>query len=440
MKRTRTISVLLLLALVLTLCVGAFSGCTLLTADGSTDTSSQTVSNVQISEGNIIVTYSDGTTKNIGSATTNVNNNTITINGGETEQSTLAVSKALLSTVGVQCSFTRTVQGGFWGSSSQQSYTSNGAGVIYSLDKTSGNAYIITNYHVVHDSDSNAANGISTKIAIFLWGAQTGIPANYVGGSSNYDIAVLEVKNNDLLKTSAAEAADITDSDAISVGQNVYVVGNPEAEGISATAGIVSVDSEYISMSVTDNYGATSKVQYRVIRVDAAVNSGNSGGGLFDASGRLIGIVNAKIQSEEVENIGYAIPSNVASAVARNIIDYAAQGKTNVVRAIVGITVTISDSRMVYDTETGLVHMEQTICVDSVEDGSLAKNAGVQAGDVLVSIKVGSAEAQTVSRQHHIIDAMLDARVNDTVELIVMRNGEQKTLTMTVTADCLKDY
>ncbi len=440
MKQTRRISVLLLLTLVLTLCVGAFSGCTVLTADGSTDTASQQVTNVQIVEGSILVTYADGTTKNIGSATTNVNNNTITINGGETEQSTLAVSKALLSTVAVQCSFSRTVQGGFWGSSSQQSYTSCGAGVIYYLDKSAGNAYIITNYHVVYDSDSNAANGISTEIAVFLWGAQTGIPATYVGGSSNYDIAVLKVQNSAQLKTGAAEAADIADSDAISVGQNVYVVGNPEAEGISATAGIVSVDSEYIYMSVTDSTGATSKKPFRVIRVDAAVNSGNSGGGLFDASGRLIGIVNAKIQSEEVENIGYAIPSNVAKAIAKNIIDYAAQGKTNVVRAIVGITVGISDSRMVYDTETGLVHMEQTVYVSDVTEGTLAKDAGVQVGDVLVSIKVGSAEAQAVNRQHHIIDAMLDARVGNTVELVVLRNGEQETLTMTVTASCLQDY
>ena len=165
----------------------------------------------------------------------------------------------------------------------------------------------------MYDSNSNTDNHISDKIYIYLYGLESeayAIPATYVGGSANYDIAVLRVDKNDILldaiETGAAMAVTVANSDELTPGMTTIAIGNPSSSdadlgGISVTKGIVSVDSEYITMSAIDTSG---EVQFRVIRIDAPVNSGNSGGGLFNDKGELIGIVNAKISSSSVENIG----------------------------------------------------------------------------------------------------------------------------------------
>ena len=181
------------------------------------------------------------------------------------------------------------------------------------------------------------------------------------------------------------------------------------------------------------------EVSFRVIRVDTAVNSGNSGGGLFDGKGNLIGIVNAKIVDDGVENIGYAIPSNVAISIADNIIDYCFGTETErVQRALIGITVNATDSKAVYDTETGRVSICETVSVYEVSNGSLAEDL-LQKGDVLISATVNGSTTE-ITRQYHIIDMMLDVRVGDVVELTFLREGETKTVQIAVTEECLSSY
>ena len=125
----------------------------------------------------------------------------------------------------------------------------------------------------------------------------------------NYDVAVLRIDKSDIVKTAAEKgtlcAVSFGDSDNVAVGQTAIAIGNPEAEGISVSSGIISVTSEDITMTAVDE---SSTVTMRVIRTDTAINSGNSGGGLFDTQGKLIGIVNAKMKTEKAENIAYAIP------------------------------------------------------------------------------------------------------------------------------------
>ena len=200
------------------------------------------------------------------------------------------------------------------------SNTSAGSGVIYKLNVVAGSAFIITNYHVVYHS----SYGVSESISCYLFGMESAdyaIPATFVGGSPNYDIAVLRIDDSKIIRAAGARgsiaAASLANSDYVFPGQSAIAIGNPNASGISVTSGIVSVDSEQLSMQSSTGSGY---VQLRVIRIDTAVNSGNSGGGLFDEDGKIIGIVNAKIASTSVENIGYAIPSNVARAIADNII------------------------------------------------------------------------------------------------------------------------
>ena len=354
-----------------------------------------------------------------------------------------ASAKGLRSAVSIICNFQATIQQGGWrpGSSSTttQDYSSAGSGVIYQVDKSEGDAFIITNYHVVYDASSNTENGISEDISVYLYGSEIeekAIEATYVGGSLYYDIAVLRIEDSEILASSSAQAIDVSDSDKVGVGDSVIAIGNAQGYGISTSFGIVSVDSEYITMTAAD--GKTS-VSFRVIRVDTAVNPGNSGGGLFDDEGNLIGIVNAKIVDEDVEGIGYAIPSNVAVAIADNIIDYCYETDIErVQRALLGITVTTSDSKAIYDSETGKIYIEETVSVYEVSESSLA-NGVLMEGDVLVSATLNGNTTE-VTRQYHIIDMMLNVRAGDTVIMNILRDGAEMTVSIQITEDCLAAY
>ena len=357
-------------------------------------------------------------------------NNDITINTDGTDLA-IAANYGLRSIVSVYCTF-----GGMLGSSSG----SAGSGVIYKIDEN-GNAFVITNYHVV--AKNGTSNVISNKINLYLYGMEAseyGIPATYVGGSMNYDIAVLRVENSAVLREAIAAgsvaAATLANSDKIAAGQSTIAIGNPEASGISVTTGVVSVDSEYIDMTGSDD---VTPVSFRVIRTDTAVNSGNSGGGLFNGKGELIGIVNAKISSTDVENIGYAIPSNVARAIADNIIDfcYGKDCKT-VMRGLLGITVTTNALSTKFNTETGVLERYEEIIVYEVNKGGLGE-AILKAGDILKTITLGERKVE-ITRQYHLIDAMLDVRVGDTVYMEIIRNGEEMTVSTVITEDCLVAY
>lgn len=389
--------------------------------------------------GELVLNYSDGTQEILGNVVgkdgadgSNGSNGSTTIVGGDST-STVAISNALRSAVSISCTF---YESGYRGTAG--AYGSAGSGVIYQLDKSNGDALIVTNYHVVYDPDSRQKNGIAEQILVYLYGSEYsdfGIEATYVGGSMYYDIAVLYIRDSEQLRNSDTVAVTIADSDRVQVGSTAIAVGNAEGSGIAVTSGVVSVDSEHITMTASD--GVT-EVDYRVMRVDTAVNSGNSGGGLFDEAGKLIGIVNAKTIDDGVENIGYALPSSVVVAVADNIIDYCMNATCeSVMRPILGVTVTINDSAAVYDSETGMLGIEETVTVYSVEKGQLG--SVFKEGDVLVSVKIGDTEKR-ITRQHHLIDFMITARVGDKVEFVVLRDGVEQTLTVTITEGCLTQY
>ena len=420
------------------------------------------IQSAEINEnGELVLIYSDGSEQNLGVVVgkdgtngvdgkdgangengTNGSDGSITIT---TSGSNIPVasSKGLRSAVSIVCKFQATVQQGGWrpgsGSTTTKDYSSEGSGVIYQMDKANGDAFIITNYHVVYDASSNTENGISNDISVYLYGSEIeekAIKATYVGGSLYYDTAVLRVEDSEILAASSACAVTAADSDEIVVGDGAIAIGNAQGLGISSTSGVISVDSEYITMTAADE---KTKVSFRVMRVDTAINSGNSGGGLYDDEGNLIGIVNAKIIDDGVENIGYAIPSNVAVSIAQNIIDYCYGTDTErVQRAFLGITVSALDSKAVYDSTTGLISIKETVSVYEVSSGSLADGV-LQAGDVLVSANINGNTTE-ITRQYHIIDMMLNVRVGDVVTLKILRGGEEMTVSITITEECLTAY
>ncbi len=416
--------------------------------DAETDTDSlsesETIDNAAVeTEPDEVEVSDDGA---VGDVTQNITNNTITITGGASDVA-YAAAKGLRSAVSIYCTFEVTSSGSSqWNPRpSTKTYYATGSGVIYQLE-VDGSAFIVTNHHVVYEHESNSDNHVSDKIYIYLYGMESedyAIPATYVGGSSKYDLAVLRVEANEILQaayaTGTAAPVTVADSDTVAPGMTTIAIGNPAADelgGLSVTSGIVSVDSEYITMTAGDGSG---EVSFRVIRTDAPVNPGNSGGGMYSDRGELIGIVNAKIADSDIENIGYALPSNVVRAVADNIIDYCYDTDCeSVMRGLLGITIQTTGYSTAYDAESGLLVRCEEISVYEVTAGGLGENI-LKADDVVKSITIGE-KIIPVTRQHHLIDAMLDVRVGDTVTLSIVRDGQEMTVSTTITEDCLSAY
>lgn len=372
--------------------------------------------------------------------------NNVTVNG-DRGNIAYATAKGLRSAVSVYCTFERTTAGSsFWDPTpTTKTYYTTGSGVIWEAD-AEGNAFLVTNLHVIYDGESDTENGISDRIFVYLYGREAeeyAIPATYVGGSAYYDIAVLRVDASSVLKDAvlSGSVSDVSvgDSNAVVPGDTAIAIGNPSSTGLaglSVTAGVISVDSEYIEMTASDGSG---DVAFRVMRTDAPVNAGNSGGGLFNGKGELIGIVNAKLTNTSIEGVGYAIPSSVVRGVAENIIDhcYGTECESTLC-AVLGVTVETSAYATVYDPETGLLYRTEEIRVVETTEGSLADGV-LLPGDIQVSVRVGDGEEVSVLRRHHLIDAMLDARVGDTVTFTVLRDGVETELSLVITEDAITE-
>ncbi|MFA5562153.1 MAG: trypsin-like peptidase domain-containing protein [Eubacteriales bacterium] len=344
------------------------------------------------------------------------------------QQASAYIGRALLASVSLHVSFPlRADENGGGGTGS-----SVGSGVIYRLDGGAGDAYLLTNYHVVYHADATTPNRISDHIEAFLYGMEHeryALRAEYVGGSQTYDIALLKVSGSDLLKKSAAMAAVVADSDLVAVGDTIVALGNAEGEGISATQGVVNVDSERVSMTAADE---VSTVTHRLMRVDAALNHGNSGGGVFDSRGQLVGIVNAKMVDEATENVGYVIPANVAVAVADNLIDHCeGQSGEKVRRCMLGVTVTVSHSFAGYDSPGGRVRITEQVAVSEVSPHAPAYGK-LRVGDIIRSLTLNG-QSVPISRSYQLHDRLLSCRAGDTVTLEVLRYGEPLTLSFTFT-------
>ena len=354
----------------------------------------------------------------------------ITINS-TSDNNILSASKALLSSVSVYSVFRTNLTSFGMPTGETKKYATAGSGVIYKLDKNAGDAYIITNHHVVYDIKANTKNHISDDITVYLYGQQLPdyeIKATYVGGSMTYDLAVLKVDASPILMASSAVAADFANSDEVSVLDTAIAIGNPEGKGISATVGYVNVESEHITMLGVDN---KTQVKYRVMRVDTAVNSGNSGGGLFNSSGKLIGIVNAKVVVSDIDNIGYAIPSNIVQGVCDGIIYYC-DGTDNeyAYKCELGIEVISISSKAHYNTETGKVHIVEDVAIDKFTQPDLVRDK-LQKNDIIKSITIDGIE-YGVSRVYNVIDAMLNARVGSEVVISIVRGDKELDLVIPI--------
>ena len=292
--------------------------------------------------------------------------------------------------VGVTTEITYT---NFFGQVSASSVS--GTGFVISSD-----GYILTNNHVIEDARQG---GYDVSVLTYDGGEYT---AEIVGYDRENDIAVLKIDAEGLTPVTLGSDEDIV------VGREVYPVGNPLGElNFSMSTGIISATDRAIT---TD----ANSVPISMFQFDAAVNSGNSGGPVYNADGRVIGVVTAKTSATGVEGLGFAIPIQDAAHIANQILQYG-YVTDRATLGVSGKTVPASVAE-----QYGLV---PGALVYSVEDGSAAQEAGVQVNDIITALDgkevAGSTELTTMVRTY---------AVGDTVELTVWRNGTVQTLTATL--------
>ena len=253
-----------------------------------------------------------------------------------------------------------------------------------------------------------------------------------MGGSVENDVAVLRVKTEDIKAVNEnIRAVDVADT--YYVGETAIAIGNPEGNGLSVTQGIVSTENEHITLNIDGTLRS-----YRSLRIDTPLYSGNSGGGLFNSDGELIGITNAG--NTEDQNINYAVPLEVVTGTVDNIIYYANDGDSstnNAYKVDFGITTSSSGSKYVYDSSSGYGAIEEDVKVESVISGGIAANVGVRTGDVIRGIIVNGVEKQ-ITRTFMLDDVALTIRAGDTVSLVLERDGDSVTTSVyNVAADDL---
>ena len=292
------------------------------------------------------------------------------------------------STVGITTSITTNYFG------YQTTAAAAGSGFILTQD-----GYILTNYHVVESSDS-------IKVTTY---DGTSYDAQLIGYDESNDIAVLKVDANDLTPVV------LGDSDSVSVGDSVVAIGNPLGElTFSLTAGAISA----LDRPVTLSSGTT----MNLMQTDCAINSGNSGGALFNMYGEVIGITNAKYSSSSssseasIDNIGFAIPINQVRSIVESIIQ-----NGYIIKPYIGVCVSDVSS------ESQSYGLPQGAAVRSVVENSPAAEAGLQENDIITA-----ANGEAITGSNDLVKLVKAASAGDTLELTVYRQGQTVTVTLTV--------
>lgn len=317
----------------------------------------------------------------------------------------------------------------------------SGSSVIYKTDEEY--TYFLTNYHVIYSKDAETKYGytnLTEKTWVYMYGSEYtpvredskpydivispadnyAIACDYIGGSIEYDVAVLRAKTGDVKKVNP-QFKPVTVAGDFTVGEHTYAVGNPDGAGISVTEGIVSVDSDDITLAIDGK-----KRTYRSIRTDTALTHGSSGGGLFNMKGELIGLNNAG--DEDISSMNFAIPASVLTAVADGVMYYnAADSKVNYTKITrLGVTVTYKNSRYVYDPATGGGDIYEDTTVLETTAGSLSALAGLREGDVITSLTLNG-KTTAITREFKLTDVLLRARAGDTLKIGYKRGGTEAT-------------
>lgn len=327
----------------------------------------------------------------------------------------------------------------------------NGSGVIYDLDKENGNAYIVTNAHMVYNA-SGANDGYSDDIYAFLYGQDVSgtnwgfdsygnwvdteyqMKAKIVGVCKNYDLAVIKVENSDVLKKNDAVAATFSDEEEVYVGETVYAVGNADGEALGATVGVISKDSVEVYLDLEGNENPSSYITLRALRTDAAINGGNSGGALFNTNGEIVGMVNSKNDASDIDNMGYAIPASLAKRVVKSMIDnYSGTENHYVYKTLLNIYLETTATTVSYNADKCVTEIKESVSVKEFASATSKWIGKLQAGDLFKAIRILDTNNQIVdsvevNRMYSVSEILHSVRAGYTVEIDVYRGGEIKTV------------
>ena len=312
----------------------------------------------------------------------------VTVGGGQVMTPAQVYAQNVNSTVGITTSVTTN----FWGY--QTTSAAAGSGFILSKD-----GYILTNHHVIENSNA---------VSVALYDGTT-YDAKVIGFDAGNDIAVLKVDATDL------KPVVLGDSDKLLVGDDVLAIGNPLGElTFSLTKGVVSAMDRRVTLSS----GST----MNLIQTDCSINSGNSGGALFNVYGEVIGITNAKysnngISSEaSIESIGFAIPVNHVLSIVKSIVE-----KGYVAKPYIGISVTdVSAEAQGYGLPKGAA-------VNSVTEDAPAAKAGLQRNDIITAVN-----GNTIESADDLVSIIADATPGDKLNLKVWRKNQNLEITITI--------
>jgi len=270
----------------------------------------------------------------------------------------------------------------------------SGSGFIISAD-----GYILTNYHVIE-----IAHNDNLPINVVLSDGTT-YKADVIGFDSSNDVALIKIDAQGL------NPSIIGNSDSVRVGETIYAIGNPFGELVyTMTDGIVSALDRVVSLEGKS---------IRAFQFSAAVNSGNSGGPIYNTNGEVIGIVTAKVVRGNVEGIGFAIPINDAIEIASELIEHGYISG----RPLLGIT-----GRTVTEANADYFGWVVGVHIRSVSPGSAAETAGMAIGDIITAL-----DGEEVNDMESLRFALRDHRAGETTTITVWRNGE--TLDLPITFD-----
>ena len=261
-----------------------------------------------------------------------------------------------------------------------------GSGVIVKDD-----GYIATNYHVIQGAN---------KVEVTLHNGES-YPARIVGSDPANDIAVIKIDAKDLT------TATIGDSSTVDVGDLAVAIGNPLGQlGGTATTGIISALDRTLDVEGTT---------LTLLQTDAAINGGNSGGGLFNSKGELIGIVESKASAVGVEGLAFALPINSVSGIINDLIENGGSAQVASGTPAVGVVISevSEDNAQYYGLESAGVYIAQVT-------GENARSAGFQEMDRIISFN-----GKEISSSNEFITLVRKCKVGDTVTVVVSRKGQE---------------